>query len=75
MIDEKHIRDWRIGNDAGKGFPVGESDMTPEQAAESEGYEILSTDCDGQTLCRDVNNLNDLILIRDHNGPWAVRIS
>jgi hypothetical protein len=71
MISEEYIRAWRIGNDAGEGFAVGNEGMTCEEAAEAEGYTHLEVDCTGQVLCSDGD---DLIMIRDHNGPWAVRI-
>lgn len=71
MIGDEYIRAWRIGNDAGDGFSVGDDNMTPCQAAEYEGYTDIEEDETGQVLCSDGD---DLIVIRDHNGPWAVRI-
>jgi hypothetical protein len=71
MISEEYIKAWRIGNDEGQGFAVGDVDMTCEEAAEAEGYTDLEVDETGQVLCSDGD---DLIVIRDHNGPWAVRI-
>jgi hypothetical protein len=71
MIGEEYIRAWRIGNDAGEGFAVGADGMSPDEAAEFEGYTHPWVDCTGQVLCADGD---DLIVIRDHNGPWAVRI-
>jgi hypothetical protein len=70
-IGYEYIRAWKIGNDAGHGFAVGDDDMTCEQAAEAEGYTDLEVDATGQVLCTDED---DLVMIRDHNGPWAVRI-
>ena len=71
MISEEYIRAWRIGNDAGDGYAVGDEDMTPLQAAEDEGYTDIEEDEIGQVLCTDGD---DLVVIRDHNGPWAIRI-
>ena len=43
----------------------------PEETAADEGYTDLEVDEIGQVLCSDGD---DLIVIRDHNGLWAVRI-
>lgn len=70
-IGDEYIRAWEIGNDDGNGFAVGDDGMTCEEAAEAEGYTDLEVDSTGQVLCTDGD---DLVVIRDDNGPWAVRI-
>ena len=71
MISEEFIQAWRLGNDEGEGFAAGAENMTPRQAAEDEGYTNIEEDETGQVLCTDGD---DLIVIRDVYGPWAVRI-
>lgn len=71
MISEEYIKAWRIGNDKGNGYAVGDDDMSCSQAAEHEGYTDIEEDETGQVLATDGE---DLVVIRDANGPWAVRI-
>lgn len=71
MISEEYLRAWNIGNDNGQGYSVGDAEDTPLEAAEAEGYTDIEEDETGQVLCSDGC---DLVVIRDHNGPWAVRI-
>lgn len=71
VIMEEFIRAWNVGNNNGEGFEVGEQTDTPFQAAEREGYTEIEEDETGQVLATD---FEDLIVIRNCNGPWAVRI-
>jgi len=62
---------WRKGNDSGKGFAIGASDMTPAEAAVDRGYEIEEEDSQGNIVARnDVSH----IVVRDVYGPWAVEV-
>jgi len=71
MLPDEYIRAWRIGNDNGDGFSVGDEEDSPLEAAEEAGFTDIEEDEIGQVLCSDGD---DLVVIRDHNGPWAVRI-
>ena len=65
---------WNMVNNAGEGFPIGEEDDTPTQAATREGYAILETE-DGGTTDEVVMAVHletkQLILVANSNGPWA----
>jgi hypothetical protein len=64
---------WRKGNDAGKGFAVGEETDSPSEAAEREGYEnILVISPEGNVICNDDDRS---IVVCDSHGPWAVDIT
>jgi hypothetical protein len=68
------LESWRIGNNAGKGFAIGADDMSPEEAAEDYGLtEIEVITPDGSVVgCDDDGHA---IVVRDHNGPWAVDVT
>ena len=55
---------------SGNGFAVGEEGQTPTEAAESECWEILWTDCTGTVACKDDEGRT--VIIADAEGPWAV---
>lgn len=62
---------WRKGNDAGKGFAVGSSGMSPAEAAVDGGYVIEEEDGQGNVVAR---NDESQIVVRDAHGPWAVEV-
>jgi hypothetical protein len=70
---------WRRGNDAGRGYAVGSSpagnvsDESPTSAAEYEGYRVEGDlDPTGNIVAVDDDRI---IVICDHNGPWAVDVT
>lgn len=72
MNDKELNNAWRRGNDAGCGFALGDEDMTPEEAAKSEGLEnIRIIDPEGTVVGQLAGYT---IVIADSHGPWAVTI-
>ena len=75
--DQELMDAFEAGNNAGNGFGPGEGDETPFEAADAEGYIILraiegGTNCPGEPVfCEDGD---DLIVIANVNGPWAVTV-
>jgi len=70
--NEKLLEMWRKGNDAGLGYAIGHEDDTPLEAAERSGHEsITEITPEGSVVCHDGH---DMIVICDHNGPWAVKV-
>lgn len=63
---------WREGNDRGDGYAVGDEKHSPSQAAEAEGWTIIEVDAAGRALCDRCDN--QLTLICDSHGPWAVDV-
>ena len=68
---DDHLPCWRIRNNAGLGYDVGEEHHTPEEAAIHEDMEIIDRGDEGRVLAIDGN---DLVLICDANGPWACTV-
>jgi len=63
---------WSQENNRGRGFPVGTIAMTPVQAGEYEGYEIIYKYVNYEAvLCR---KDNQYFVIGNANGPWACKI-
>ena len=75
MISKSLLNRWRIGNDNGKGYALGDNNMTPAEAAEDCGLEIIDEDHTGNVVARLLHGDNSLVVIRDHNGPWAVKVT
>lgn len=71
VLRSRDLAEWRAGNDAGRGFAVGDDGDTPEQAALRAGYEIVEVDDEGRAVARDGSRR---VVICDANGPWAVAI-
>lgn len=75
MINENIIKKWHIGNDNGEGYAVGDDNMTPAEAAEAEGLIICDEDITGQVVAIASEDDDCFVVIRDHNGPWAVTVT
>lgn len=73
MISESLIKKWHMGNDNGEGYPIGDEDMTPLEAAEYDDLAVIDDDCYGNVVA--AYDETHLVVIRDHNGPWAVTVS
>lgn len=72
ISDSELKRLWREGNDQGRGYAIGDDDMSPHQAAKDGGLEnIQKIDPEGNV----VGILaGDIIVVCDANGPWAVTV-
>ena len=64
---------WNRGNDAGDGYPIGEVEDSPIDAATREGWTVLEHGTDGMVLARDL--IGRPVAIGDAGGPWAVTIA
>ena len=72
MTNDELINIWRNGNAAGRGYSIGGPDDSPEIVAELDCMdEIRVLDPEGSVAALDGIGL---VVIRDHNGPWAVRV-
>jgi len=70
---DEYLRAWRIENDKGHGFAVGDNTQTPKEAAEAEGFtEIEYLDPEHNVVCSDNEDL--IVICECGGGPWAVRI-
>ena len=75
--DQELMDAFEAGNNAGNGFGPGKGNETPFEAADAEEYIILrtivgGTNCPGEPVfCEDGD---DLIVIANVNGPWAVTV-
>ena len=76
--DQELMDAFETGNNAGNGYGPGEEKDTPFGAADREEYIILrsiegGTNNPGEpVLCEDGD---DLIVIANVNGPWAVTVA
>jgi len=72
ISDSELKRLWREGNDQGRGYAIGDEDMTPRQASKDGGLEnIQNIDQEGNV----VGIISgDIIVVCDSNGPWAVTV-
>lgn len=72
ISDEELKKLWRRGNDAGRGYAIGEEDQSQREAAKDGGLEnIQKIDQEGNV----VGILDgDIIVVCDANGPWAVTV-
>lgn len=76
MTEDTTIRKaWRIGNDNGEGFPIGDDDDEPMEAAQRAGLQSPREvdGLDGGIVCG--WDGDRLIAIADSSGPWAVDIT
>ena len=72
MKDKELMDAWRQGNNAGHGYALGNEDMTPVEAARDAGLENIQTITPEGAVFGEL--AGDVIVIADHNGPWAVTI-
>ncbi|MDP3940632.1 MAG: hypothetical protein Q8R92_21165 [Deltaproteobacteria bacterium] len=63
---------WTEGNDEGRGCAVGDENMTAEEAALWEGWEVLHAREASNDICIARKPDGGLVGIGDANGPWAV---
>lgn len=63
---------WHRGNNAGKGYAVGNEKDTPKEACKSEGWKILSAEYD---ICIAKKPDGTLVGVGDAHGPWAVDLA
>jgi len=70
---EQWIGGWRDGNDAGRGYALGEEGHTPAEAAAAEGLVVLEAACDGPVLAQEPDGT--LVAICDAHGWWAVDLT
>lgn len=72
LTDTELMAAWRAGNDAGRGFPIGNVDGTPEEAAEDGGLEDVRRISPEGAVVGHVGL--EVLVIADCNGPWAVSV-
>ena len=77
LTDEEIESRWDEGNNAGNGYAVGETTMTPLEAAEDEQFDTIRTfDTRNSTgHCVIARDGDKWIAICDAYGPWAVDIA
>ena len=63
---------WQLGNQAGFGFAIGETDDSPAQALTREGYELIA---EIEDLAIGTNYINSIIAVTNPYSPWAVDIT
>jgi hypothetical protein len=72
ILNSEFKRLWREGNDQGRGYAIGNEDMTPCQAAKDGGLEnIQKIDPEGNVAGI---LAGDIIVVCNSNGPWAVTV-
>lgn len=72
MTHEEMINEWRNGNNAGRGYPIGREDDSLEDAADSAGWDVIDTVYpEGHLIC---DTGAGTVLLCDHNGPWVVDV-
>lgn len=76
MTDREIYAAWRDGADSGRGYAVGETKMTPMEAAEYDEMTDIRTYDTPTSLatCVVARDGDDIIAIGDIYGPWAVKI-
>lgn len=65
---------WRAGNDAGRGFPVGDDDDTCEAAAELEGWTVVARRERDDQICIARRPDGTFVGIGDAGGAWGVEL-
>lgn len=63
---------WRERNDAGYGYPAGQEEQTPAEAAKWEGWAVLFDAITDDDVLIARKGDGGLVGIGDANGPWAV---
>ena len=76
LTDSEIEAAWDKGNDAGDGYAVGDSDMTPLEAAKAEDFVNVRTFNTRTSTSRCVvgHDGRNWVALCDANGPWAVTI-
>jgi hypothetical protein len=72
MTDKELLNAWRSGNDSGRGYAVGEEDMSPSDAAKDAGLENIRTISPDGIVVGEL--AGDVVVVADCNGPWAVTV-